>query len=44
MAATATIYNQLPTLGEADERFTEREQVFAKAASLLAEYGFAFGL
>ncbi|KAF4943499.1 hypothetical protein FGADI_13375 [Fusarium gaditjirri] len=41
---TATIYNQLPTLGEADERFTGRDEIFAKATTLLAEYGFTFGL
>ncbi|KAK5629208.1 hypothetical protein RRF57_004923 [Xylaria bambusicola] len=44
MATTAVIYNQLPTLDEADKRFTGRDEVFAKATSLLAEYGFTFGL
>lgn len=39
MATLATLYNQLPTLGEAEERFTERAPLFAALASLLAEYG-----
>ncbi|KIH92543.1 hypothetical protein SPBR_03265 [Sporothrix brasiliensis 5110] len=44
MTTIAEIYNRLPTLGEADDRFTDREQIFAKVANLLAEYDFAFGL
>ncbi|KAG5756989.1 hypothetical protein H9Q72_005616 [Fusarium xylarioides] len=42
--STATIYNQLPTLDEADKRFAERDEIFAQATRLLAEYGFTFGL
>lgn len=44
MATIATLYNRLPTLGEAEERFTERAPIFAALASLLAEYGNFWGL
>ena len=44
MATTVTLYNALPTLGEAEERFASRERMFAAVRSLLAEYGFVFGL
>ena len=38
------MYNTLPTLGDAEERFTDREQLFAACRSLLAQYGNVFGL
>lgn len=34
----------LPTLGEAEKRFTEREKMFTAVKALLAEYGNVFGL
>ncbi|KAI1399453.1 hypothetical protein F4819DRAFT_464966 [Hypoxylon fuscum] len=44
MAAVAQLYNTLPTLGDADEKFVNREGVFKVVATLLAEYGHVFGL
>lgn len=43
MATPATLYNRLPTLGEAEERFTERGPVFTAIGSPLAEYGNVWG-
>ena len=43
MATLATLYNDLPTLGEADERFTERTPIFAALDSLLDQYNNAWG-
>ncbi|KAL9120742.1 MAG: hypothetical protein Q9187_002704 [Circinaria calcarea] len=40
----AVLYNTLPTLEDAEERFTDREQIFAACKSLLAQYGNIFGL
>ncbi|KAI1126950.1 hypothetical protein F5Y10DRAFT_278468 [Nemania abortiva] len=42
--ALATIYNRLPTLEVADERFNEREKMFAQLGGLLEQYGNVFGL
>lgn len=44
MAEVATRYNALPTLGEADEMFINREPVLLALSSLLAQYKYAFGL
>jgi hypothetical protein len=34
-AQVASLYNTLPTLGEADERFAQRENVLQAVATLL---------
>lgn len=44
MAEVAQLYNTLPTLGEANEKFVEREATFKLLAALLAEYRNVFGL
>ena len=44
MAAIAKMYNALPTLEDADKLFVDREGIFAAAATLLAQYGNAFGI
>ncbi|KAI1810731.1 hypothetical protein GGS20DRAFT_566251 [Poronia punctata] len=44
MAQVASIYNSLPSLGEADEQFVDREVMLRALASLLAQYEYAFGL
>ncbi|AEO68435.1 a10b265c-8309-4604-9fbd-c5c4edfe3d6a [Thermothielavioides terrestris] len=40
----AHLYNTLPTLGDADARFVEREPVFKQLAKLLAQYNNVFGI
>jgi len=44
MATMAVLYNTLPTLADAEECFTHREQIFAACRSLLAKYENIFGL
>lgn len=44
MTAMAALYNTLPSLGEAEERFVDRDAVFAAVSNLLAPYGSKFGL
>ncbi|EJP65462.1 uncharacterized protein BBA_05793 [Beauveria bassiana ARSEF 2860] len=44
MAEVASLYNTLPTLGEADEQFVNREATLCALATLLAQYEYAFGL
>ncbi|KAL6301654.1 hypothetical protein BKA93DRAFT_828130 [Sparassis latifolia] len=44
MSTLATLYNNLPTLGEADDKFVDRVNVFAKVGPLLAKYDNRFGL
>lgn len=44
MAEVASLYNSLPTLGEADEQFVNREVMLRALAALLAQYKYAFGL
>lgn len=44
MTILSAVYNDLPTLEEADDRFTERDQTFVKVGSLLAQFGNVFGL
>lgn len=44
MAGVATLYNSLPTLGEADEQFVNRHVMLHALSSLLAQYEYAFGL
>lgn len=44
MAEVASLYNQLPTLEDAERRFRDRDQVFSAAKSLLAQYGKLWGL
>ncbi|KAJ6019510.1 hypothetical protein N7522_001577 [Penicillium canescens] len=41
---TATLYNNLPTLDDAEKRFIDREPVFTAVGSLLAQYGNLYGL
>lgn len=43
MATSATLYNDLPTLGEADEHFNERTPIFAALDSLLAQHNNVWG-
>jgi|ERR1700722_18211814 len=38
------MYNNLPSIEEADERFTNREATFAKLAPILAEFNHQFGV
>lgn len=38
------VYNALPSLWDADTRFTDRDTVFAAAAPLLSRYNFEWGL
>jgi hypothetical protein len=38
------MYNNLPSIEEADERFLNREETFAKLAPLLAEFNHQFGV
>jgi len=38
------MYNESPTLGEADELFVDRDATFSKLAPLLARYQFQFGV
>ncbi|MCJ1329842.1 hypothetical protein MMC10_006523 [Thelotrema lepadinum] len=40
----AELYNTLPTLADAEERFTHREQIFVACRSLLAKYENNFGI
>ncbi|CAE6395772.1 unnamed protein product [Rhizoctonia solani] len=40
----AEVYNTLPTIGAANDAFTDREAMFAKLAPLLAAYQFQFGI
>ncbi|KAI0102612.1 hypothetical protein GGR51DRAFT_562532 [Nemania sp. FL0031] len=44
MTEVSLLYNSLPTLGEADEAFTNRERVFRDLAALLARHKNIFGL
>ncbi|KAK0707788.1 hypothetical protein B0H67DRAFT_671321 [Lasiosphaeris hirsuta] len=44
MAAVAQIYNTLPTLGDANARFVDREPTLRELADLLAQYGNIFGI
>ncbi|GBE81645.1 hypothetical protein SCP_0400160 [Sparassis crispa] len=44
MSTLATLYNNLPTLGEADDKFVDRANIFAKVGPLLAKYDNKFGL
>jgi len=44
MDAYVDMYNSLPTLGEADERFVQRDVIFAKLAPLLSSYHNQFGV
>ena len=43
-ATMAELYNTLPTLADAEERFTHREQIFVACRSLLAKYENNFGI
>ncbi|KAJ5382384.1 hypothetical protein N7517_000295 [Penicillium concentricum] len=40
----ATLYNNLPTLEDAEKRFIDRETIFTAVGSLLAKYGNHYGL
>ncbi|KAG6367251.1 hypothetical protein INS49_001437 [Diaporthe citri] len=44
MTALTVLYNELPTLGDADERFSERENIFLSVRDLLAQYNHVWGL
>ncbi|KAJ5711948.1 hypothetical protein N7488_006104 [Penicillium malachiteum] len=44
MAEIAQLYNTLPTLGEADEKFDNRGSAMKLIAMLLAQYNNVFGL
>ncbi|KAH0536514.1 hypothetical protein FGG08_006610, partial [Glutinoglossum americanum] len=44
MATVSVLYNTLPSLGDAEKRFLDREKVFAIVRNLLAMYENAFGL
>ncbi|KAI9833233.1 MAG: hypothetical protein M1826_000146 [Phylliscum demangeonii] len=44
MASVATMYNTLPSLSEAEVRFTDRPTMMKQVADLLAPYGGLFGL
>jgi hypothetical protein len=43
-AMTAAVYNTLPTLGDADRRFTDRSSVFERLAPVLAQHQNQFGV
>jgi hypothetical protein len=44
MVNYVSLYNSLPWLGEANEKFTNRDQIFSKLARLFAAHGGAFGV
>lgn len=44
MTTVASLYNNLPSLEEATDKFTNRAHVFSKLASLLAKYEHKFGV
>ncbi|KDR68303.1 hypothetical protein GALMADRAFT_215957 [Galerina marginata CBS 339.88] len=44
MTTVASLYNSLPSLEEAADKFTNRAQIFSKLASLLAKYEHKFGV
>lgn len=44
MAAVASLYNSLTTLGEAEEHFVNREPTLRALAVLLAQHEYAFGI
>lgn len=44
MAEIVSLYNSLPTLGEADEQFVDREATFRALATLLGQHEYTFGL
>ena len=44
MGLVAKAYNTLPTLSEANNKFTDREECFATVASLLSRYDNRFGV
>ncbi|KDR85789.1 hypothetical protein GALMADRAFT_150186 [Galerina marginata CBS 339.88] len=44
MDAYVDMYNSLPTLGDADDRFFQRDVVFEKLAPLLSNYNNQFGV
>lgn len=44
MASYVDMYNDLPSITEADKRFTDRSATFAKLAPLLSRYGHQFGV
>ncbi|ESK93099.1 hypothetical protein Moror_8822 [Moniliophthora roreri MCA 2997] len=41
---SAALYNTLPTLADADEKFLQREAIFSQLAPLFAQYNNLFGL
>ena len=44
MTAISSLYNKLPSLGEAEEKFADREEIFAAVSQLFARYNDKFGL
>ncbi|KAF9474082.1 hypothetical protein BDN70DRAFT_962425 [Pholiota conissans] len=44
MDSYVEIYNQLPTLGEAEAKFVDREATFSKLVPLLEKYDYNFGV
>ncbi|KAF9474080.1 hypothetical protein BDN70DRAFT_842803 [Pholiota conissans] len=44
MDSYATMYNSLPTLGEADDTFVKRDVIFAALIPLLAAHQYQFGV
>ncbi|KAK0368161.1 hypothetical protein CLIM01_14481 [Colletotrichum limetticola] len=44
MAVTVSVYNNLPTLEEADQRFVDRSRVLRDLKDLLAKYDNVYGL
>ena len=43
MTAVAHLYNTLPTLGDADPKFIERDSTFKQLGKLLSNYDGGFG-
>ena len=44
MTTMASLYNSLPSLEEATNKFTNRAHIFSKLASLLSKYEHKFGV
>ncbi|GAB1310697.1 hypothetical protein MFIFM68171_00907 [Madurella fahalii] len=44
VTVVARTYNKLPTLIEANEKFTDREPFFAAVSGLLSQYNYGFGI
>jgi len=44
MATVAALYNSLPSINEADNKFVERDRIFSQLAPLLAAYEHKFGV